>query len=355
MRAVFRVDVNSTTGAGHIVRCLVLAEKLKPFFSEVCFCGNISHKFYCELIQASGFSLMSYQHGRSDAEADANAFIGLVGEDEISPAVIIVDSYKLDRHWERIVRDHFNCKIMVIDDLADRYHDCDIILDQNFYLAGNRYSELVSSDCVQLIGPRYTLLREEFYRSFDPDMVAVKAKDVVVCFGGADVKGDTLRSVQALAKLPDIQTAIVIVGSMATDLNLIEKECADNGFELYVQTSKMPELLLSAKFALIACGSIVWEAGVLGVPSVLTTSEPFQEPLAHDLDKAGLAINIGAIGRLSNEDLVQRISGVLSDANTLQNCGVALQNLMLDGGVQGSVHVAREVVKVAHQGMNNVS
>ena len=52
-------------------------------------------------------------------------------------------------------------KIMAIDDLADRAHDCDLLLDQNLQEPG-RYAGLVPDDCHILIGPRYALLRPQF-------------------------------------------------------------------------------------------------------------------------------------------------------------------------------------------------
>lgn len=47
--------------------------------------------------------------------------------------------------------------------IADRPHDCDLLLDQNLYTAmESRYENLVPSTCKKLLGPKYALLRPEF-------------------------------------------------------------------------------------------------------------------------------------------------------------------------------------------------
>jgi UDP-2,4-diacetamido-2,4,6-trideoxy-beta-L-altropyranose hydrolase len=61
------------------------------------------------------------------------------------------------------MRVHFH-KIFVIDDLANRKHDCDVLLDQNYFSnQEKRYQNLISKDCHMFCGPRHTLLRKEFW------------------------------------------------------------------------------------------------------------------------------------------------------------------------------------------------
>ena len=74
----------------------------------------------------------------------------------------MVDHYALDVRWESAMRTQAR-HIMVIDDIADRQHDCDVLLDQNFYEnMQTRYTGKVPPYCRLLLGPRYALLRDEF-------------------------------------------------------------------------------------------------------------------------------------------------------------------------------------------------
>lgn len=100
---------------------------------------------------------------------------------------LVIDHYGLDLRWERLVRP-FVGSIFVIDDLADRRHDCDLLLDQNYYRgAESRYAALVPASCHQLIGPGYVILRPEFERlkaTRERDRTTVRR--ILVNFGGVD-------------------------------------------------------------------------------------------------------------------------------------------------------------------------
>ena len=77
---------------------------------------------------------------------------------------LIVDHYKLDHKWENKMR-KFAEKIIVIDDLANRKHDCDFLIDQNLYEDNeSRYEELVNKNTIKLLSPKYAIIKEEFYK-----------------------------------------------------------------------------------------------------------------------------------------------------------------------------------------------
>ena len=64
---------------------------------------------------------------------------------------IIIDHYGIDSNWEYMLRtrlsDSLLSKILVIDDLANRAHDCDCLVDQNYFgeVTDSRYMKLVPS------------------------------------------------------------------------------------------------------------------------------------------------------------------------------------------------------------------
>ena len=113
---------------------------------------------------------------------------------------VVVDHYALDVRWETAVRSAAR-GLLVIDDLADRPHDCDLLLDQNYYADKDaRYVGLVPDRCELLLGPRYALLREEFLAA----RLGVRTRTgpatrLLVCFGGMDADNFTARALDALA------------------------------------------------------------------------------------------------------------------------------------------------------------
>lgn len=144
-----------------------------------------------------------------------------------TPDVLVIDSYAIDIKWESILRLHVK-KIMVIDDLANRKHDCDILLDQNEYLnKDKRYEGLVPQNCKLLLGARYAILREEFYKAREKMRLRDgKIKNILVFFGGSDLSNETIKALEAIVLLQrqDIRVN-VIVGQSNPNKEAIENFC----------------------------------------------------------------------------------------------------------------------------------
>lgn len=203
---------------------------------------------------------------------------------------LVVDHYALDARWESMIRQRVG-KILVIDDLADRQHDCEVLLDQNFYLNfENRYKGKVPPHCRLLSGPRYALLREEFglmRKRMAPR--TGQAKRVFIFFGGVDANNYTGIAMATLAQLPIPGLAVdVVIGAQHTCRQQIERECDRYGFDCHVQTDRMAELMAKADLAIGAGGATSWERCCLGLPAlVLGVAENQKELIANSM-AAGL-------------------------------------------------------------------
>jgi UDP-2,4-diacetamido-2,4,6-trideoxy-beta-L-altropyranose hydrolase len=153
----FRVDSSFQIGTGHLVRCLSLAEAMKQKGAKISFfCRNLKGSLVAQ-IEARGMRL----HLLPETENIEDVRMALKTEN-IPGDAWIVDHYGLDAEWESAMRSTVK-KILVIDDMADRKHDCDLLVDQNFYRdSEQRYRQLVSRQCISLLGPKYALLNAEF-------------------------------------------------------------------------------------------------------------------------------------------------------------------------------------------------
>ena len=166
-------------GSGHVMRCLTLAEKLKKNGSDITFISRAHEGNLPGLISDKGMKVaeLSAPISRSDAVGNGSSddyaeWRGVTQEQDIRETVkvlgktipdwLIVDHYALSEKWEKTVR-HSVQNIMVIDDLANRSHDCDLLLDQNWFEnMGTRYEGLLPANCTKLLGPEYALLRPQF-------------------------------------------------------------------------------------------------------------------------------------------------------------------------------------------------
>ena len=322
------MDASTQIGTGHFMRCLTLADALCQRGATVHFIVRCLPD-YLELMLADRSMTCSRIGSTEDPPASGSlahsAWLGTSQEVDAMQTYqmlegafwdcLIIDHYALDSTWERSLRMLVR-KIVVIDDLADRMHDCDILLDQNFYTnMHERYAGKVRANCVQLLGPKYALLRHEFEvirHSIKPRTGIVK--NILVFMGGIDVNCFTSRIVHALSEMNLNGIRVnVVVGLRYPKLSEILNQCASLGFFCHVQTKEMAKLMCEADLAIGAIGSATWERCAMGVPTVAMTIADNQIKAAEDLDKKGIVINLGDAASLSLNSLKRILQNIIQD------------------------------------------
>ena len=294
-----RVDASRAIGTGHVARCLALANALRARGAEAVFLTRAFAGGGFETIRAAGFEVValpvrdgcerSWLGASQDEElADLRTALSARGRRH----AIVVDHYSLDARWERVARD-FSSSIVAIDDLADRPHDCDILIDQNRILGGERaYRPLVPPGATLLLGPRYALLREEFVRA-QPRLRDGNVANVLVFFGGVDAPNVTTRALDALAAPGwSAVTVDVVVGAGNPHAARITPR-ADARTRVHVSTNAIARLMEGADLALGAGGTASWERVWLGLPSLVAAIAPNQTALVRDMHAAGIAFDMG--------------------------------------------------------------
>lgn len=316
--AAVRVDSSTMIGSGHLMRCLTLAERMREDGWDVHFIcrdlpGNLS-----ALVETHGFFLHLLPRHRQDASLQGYAVWLTVSQEADAvetrevlqklPSVrrLVVDNYALDRTWERKLRP-LTDEIFVIDDLANRPHACDILLDQNFYRdMEGRYIGLVPAQCRQLLGPRHALLRKEFYEARQ----TLRRRDgtlrrILVFYGGSDQTRETEKAIAALLQLQLAGVDVdVVVGGGNARREHIRRLCEEHGFLRYhLQVSNMAELMASADLALGAGGTTTWERCFLGLPTIVTAIAENQFEMCRDCAETGLIYYLGRWDEVAAEDI----------------------------------------------------
>lgn len=328
MKIALRVDASSQIGTGHFMRCLTLADGLKQQCMHIRFVSRHMPEHLRDMLVAKGHEFVLLQSDQIDATLDELAHASWLSASQEQDAMdsihalsdetwnwLIVDHYALDFRWETKLRKIVN-KILVIDDIADRQHDCDILLDQNFCEDRDaRYVGLVPAHCQLLLGPRYGILREEFWKLRE----LVKPRDgsvkrILVFFGGVDADNYTGLAIEALLEihLHDVRVDVVIGAAHPYREQLIEK-CTHNHFICHVQTERMAELMAAADLSIGAVGAATLERCAMGVPSIALVLAENQRKAASDLEAAGVLINLGDAKQVTIKGLAGRIRALIGD------------------------------------------
>lgn len=319
MRIVFRTDASPQIGTGHVFRCLALAAALKRLGAQVEFVCRAEPRSLPDALVAQDILIRSLPPSRIPASPDGSSsrhWLGAsTGEDATAtlesiaagerPAWLVVDHYALDAQWESLLRGAVD-RLAVIDDLGNRLHDCDLLIDQNFGAETKGYQALVPVGCRLLLGPAYALLREEFprlrgeRRERNGDL-----SRLLVFFGGSDVEGHSLTALEALRGLVDLGlTTDIVVGKYNPHLPRLEALCATlPATTLHVQTTRMAALMAEADLMLCAGGITTWERCCLGLPGLTVCTAENQIHPATSMAEAGLSVHLGWAADVSAETL----------------------------------------------------
>lgn len=314
---LIRVDASIELGMGHVMRCLTLSDGLREAGAQVTFACRKLPGNLCDFIEEKGYRvhcLSFFKGGQTmDWQDDAAQLrAALAGTDPLD--WLVVDHYGLDQCWESAMHPYAK-RIMVIDDLADRPHDCDVLLDQNYYKAmESRYDRLVPEYCLKLLGPAYALLRPEFVEV----RRHLRQRDgfvrrILVFLGGADSQNVTSKVIEAIA-LTDLSGIAldVVIGSTNPHRERIAGLCSQRpSTRLYIQAENMAALMASADLAIGAGGATTWERCLLGLPTLTVVFAANQEQTTIDVADTGAIRYLGWADSLSVMKLAEAIEDVI--------------------------------------------
>ncbi len=350
MKVFIRADASVLLGSGHIMRCMTLAGELQAEGALVSFiCRDLPGNL-CSLVENKGYTVHRLPYSGLPAEdkpkQDIDARLG-----GVSPAAdadqtmavleraggadwIIVDHYALDSRWESKMRRYVK-GIMVVDDLADRPHDCDLLLDQNLYKnMKTRYDGLVPARCRKLLGPGYALLRPEFREA----RKCLKEREgrvrrILVFFGGSDPSDQTSKALEAIRMLnrPDISVDVV-VGKSNPHRDRVREQCSQvPNSEFYCQVDNMAGLMASADLAVGAGGTATWERCFLGLPAIVLVIAQNHYEATAAVAEAGAVLNLGWHEKVGPEKLANAVDEFLHNPGSLREMGDNAMNLVGSG------------------------
>jgi UDP-2,4-diacetamido-2,4,6-trideoxy-beta-L-altropyranose hydrolase len=356
MHVVFRTDVSTTIGTGHLMRCLTLADALRNQGAKCEFICRQHPGHLIDLILSKGFFVHRLPiSDTTSADLPHSSWLGTTQEHDAQlcvsflvnsrPNWLIVDHYALDYRWENSVAPCCE-KIMVIDDLADRAHQCDLLLDQTFGRYPKHYDALVPQNCILLCGLEYALLRPDFI-TLRPYSLQRRAKPslkkLLISFGGIDKDNITSQVLLALQKspLPQDCEITVVMGSTAPWLSEVTSNAIDMPWptKVLVGVDKMAQLMADSDLIIGAAGSSSWERCCLGVPTIMLILASNQESIATELSKTGAVMIISVTNLV--EELIS-IPVLRGDTSILSLMSHAARKICIRDGVTYTIKILIE-------------
>lgn len=307
-QVVVRVDASHRIGHGHVMRCLTLASALRQRGAEIRFVCREHPGHLNNLIASSGFAVHPLPWSSALPEDDRAGWLGATADEDAAETRnalesfgtevdwLVSDHYAIDDYWERTMRPRVD-RIMVIDDLADRPHDCDLLLDQNVVARmRTRYEGKVPESCVLLLGAEYAIIQPTYVEARQRLPVQRgPIKRIFIYFGGADTDNLTSRSLSSVIALgrSDIEVDLV-VSRTSPHLDVVRRQVAGrNNLRLHTELPTLAPLMAEADLGIGAAGATSWERLCLGLPCVVITLAANQVPVANELSRLGFIHYLG--------------------------------------------------------------
>ena len=328
MKTVIRMDASDQIGTGHLIRCLTLANALRTCGSQVTFYSKDLPQTLVKKILDQGHNFFPLKNSTPENEASQ-----MIASFKGTPDWLVTDHYGLNQRFEvqfkNVVR-----KILVLDDLADRDHTCDVLLDQNYYRnARERYCNRVPLGCKLLLGPEYVLLRHEFYEA----RRKLKARNetirrILVFFGGVDATNETSKALRALAlsnlKLDQV---VIVLGRLNPHRREVESLLGSvSGARLEVDVQNMAALMAEADLSLGAGGTTTWERCFLGLPSQVIQVANNQREGMTELAQLGVIDDLGASEKVTVEFMSSRLKQLTARPDLIKSMSEKSFQLMGD-------------------------
>lgn len=327
-----RVDASTSAGTGHVMRCLALADAMRERQAQVRFICRDHPGNLADEVARRGFAVSllpppvlpgegegtTFWLGATEIEDADQTIAALAGS---RPDWLVVDHYGIGSQWERRLEGHAS-RLLAIDDLADRAHACDMLLDQNHAsAAADRYRSLVPGGCCLLLGTRYALLRAEFAAAAATATRRASAvARVFVFFGGSDPGNMSGRTLEALAhpEFSDLEVDIVLGANQAHRASVERQAAARPRTRLQGPGPGFASLMAGADLAIGAGGTTTWERLCLGVPSLVVAIAGNQVPACEALQAEGLIDYLGTQDRVGVEEIRAALRTCLEDRERLE-------------------------------------
>lgn len=322
---LFRADGGPGIGAGHLMRCLALAQALCDRAETVALATIAPDIPIVEGWRAEGGAVVAIHAARGDRD-DAEAT--LAAARRLAARALVTDGYAFGPHYIASLKDS-GLPLLQYDDMGLKATAADWVVNQNPGAEACSYP----AGTMVLRGPRYLALRRPLRRLLNREPTMTAIPRLLVTFGGDDEQNLALAAVEALRDLPLSFVADVIVTAGAEGLAAVRTAAFTDPdrFRVSGPTDIVP-LMAAADLALCAGGATSLELCALGVPMVIVSAADNQIGAA-PLEAAGAARFAGS-GRNAVAGAVALAGELLADPERRRAMGATGRTLIDGRGVE---------------------
>lgn len=304
---LIRADAGSRIGAGHVMRCLALAQAWQRRGGTV----HLAAAWLPDALRqhlSSHHITTTYLSRNSD---DANQTVDLAKW--LDADWIVIDGYHFDFEFQKRIKASQVPTSVIDDDACVERYTAKLLLNQNLYASERMYAGRADVS-EMLLGNRFVLLRDEFINAAQtqrhhPDV----ARRVLVTLGGADADNTTGTVMRAISQsaIPDLDVTVA-VGAGNPHHGCLKELSRQVPYRVSLEfnSSRMAELMRHADVAISAAGSTCWEFAATGLPALVVSLAKNQRLIAEAVAEAGIAVDLGCHDRCDAQQIAVRFDAL---------------------------------------------
>lgn len=341
---LIRADGNAKVGAGHLMRCMTIAEELTALQEQETVCFVCADAESANLVREKGFQVhvLNTDYSKMEQESEKwGKFVSTLNvQGGIDSPLILVDSYFVtDRYLFELRNLGY---VVLMDDMGKRRYPVDCVINYNAPARIEYYQNLYQGQGVKLlIGSSYVPVRRQF---LDTDyQVRETVKNVLITTGGGD--SDNIAG-KILERLYCTTVDFYVVAGRfqphVQDLNQFAERC-DN-VHICHDVKDMAGLMKKCDLAVTAGGSTVYELASMGVPFICFSYAENQEILTEYIKLKCIAEEAGAWHRNPQgtmESIQEKFEKLLCDRKRREMFS-CLEKSLADG--RGAARLAGELI-----------
>jgi UDP-2,4-diacetamido-2,4,6-trideoxy-beta-L-altropyranose hydrolase len=349
VRVAFRVDASHRMGTGHVMRCLTLSDSLRKKGCECFFIHRDHSGNLASLIIERGYQVHLLPETKSNSisvsDSDYGQWLGITQIEDARQTIdtiigtpldwLVVDHYSLDVEWEHNLQPYTN-RIFVIDDLENRKHHCDLLLDQNYSKINGRYQFLIPDKAHCFCGPKYSLLRPEYLQEFHSlEIRTGEVKRILIFFGGSDYNNMTTNALKALSSpvLAHLEVDVVIGSNNFHKIEINKIIANRTNTHLHQNLPHLASLMAKADLSLGGGGSSNWERCYMGLPSIVVALSENQRKICEALSEESYINYLGMVSEVNEEIITSAIIYMLDHPDEIKKQSESMKKLVPGDGL----------------------
>lgn len=330
----FIVNANSKIGAGHLKRCISLANKLVNHdeITKIIFTGWITDTL---LIKGLHFPYLKLRKSEIISEFKfCNTKKGVKN-------YLIIDSDDKDLHstyfQELCIKNNLTTVYFTVN--QDFYYNCDFLINPNILALYQDYK--TSKKTRRLFGPNYFVFNN-YFQGIEITPRKKFSNSIFINFGNADPRNISYLLLECLTKVETLRKTEIhlVIGNLVKNEDLIQDIIKLSKFKikLYTNLKDIKSVMAKCQLAICSLGTTFWELAVMGIPSIIIPSSDREEETSKILNKLGYAQNLFVEHEFFDSNTEKKLEYLITNSNSLIPNFKKLQETINTNGVDKLIY-----------------